>query len=1075
MASIRIGDGSTGLLLKEHLSLDVSILPALTYDVCTGEVKYRNISSSYNFSNGLTLQDSSIKLGGILNENTNIDVSNYIFLIKDQYGDGNNQGNFIVVSEGNVTMWGSEIGDSNNYSYLGFGNGMGNLAFTTSLYVTDGNATPVGLQYGGDYSDTFIDRSLIDKGYLIKYAEPSLGNPSIGGYILSSSSEGVRSWIPNSTPVSAILDWSTNKYIPYPTKTETGGNCYFYTSSAAGFPDYGGILFLNGVFVPNSIIIDTTATGIDIHSTVGNGGNFSSDEGYTLYCTQAGSTVPSSPNVHIDRLSSVGSSNITSDLMEINDNPTTSGSISGSIFKARTGSNVRIDFNPRVAATSGNAYIFDTHNTLTTSRILSLKNHGTEKFYVDASGNAYANGILLGAGGGTNYNFTNGLTLQDSSVKLGGTLLEDVVIQTIATNQTLTFGLYGSTSLFSVSTNFSGLNINDLYTRLNSTSTSFFLGQYGGSGEKALFTDNRTGTDQTGIEYAGDYSSHYIDRSLIDKGYLIKYAEPSLGVPDVSGYILSSTLDGIRHWIPNSGTTPVSATLDWSTNKYVPYTSKQSGINFYTGTTDPDGTDRLNLNADLHVSMLYCVNNSNWTGIYVDNENNNNPGVNIFNGANGDGIYLSNSGFGKGINVVNDGSVGIYIDNDNGTTAGLSIETHFSTGLLIKNTYSQGAGTIGNMLSLSRTQSGTGGADANFISIIDNPTTSGSKTGKILTVTIDTSLRMDFNPRVLVSGENAYILDTCNLLTTSRILSLRNQGTEKFYVDASGNAYANGILLGAGGGGVTPTDNILFWDTENSYYTPYSTKTQGAFYTEYVMPSHNNPLLYDGKILATEFLSYVSGGVGFYADNSGEGYGISVYNSSTGYGIDLTNDWIGTGVSIYNGLTGIGLNISNQSTGTGISISNGSTGYGIDINQYNGTGIRMTNSVGGGGSNSSGTYISLSRTQGGSGNASGDFISINDSPTTSGTVSGKILSVIIDSSVRMEFNPRVNDSSSAIAYKLESNAFLSTPGSKILSVKNNSSERFKITPTATNIICGSSNTFSTVGGVLKIFILMRET
>jgi len=52
-------------------------------------------------------------------------------------------------------------------------------------------------------------------------AEPSLGNPTTDGYVLSSTTTGIRSWTAVSgggvTPVSGILSWNsgTNKYEPY--------------------------------------------------------------------------------------------------------------------------------------------------------------------------------------------------------------------------------------------------------------------------------------------------------------------------------------------------------------------------------------------------------------------------------------------------------------------------------------------------------------------------------------------------------------------------------------------------------------------------------------------------------------------------------------------------------------------------------------------------------------------------------------------------------------------------------------------------------------------------------------------
>jgi hypothetical protein len=87
-------------------------------------------------------------------------------------------------------------------------------------------------------------------------------------------------------------------------------------------------------------------------------------------------------------------------------------------------------------------YFFDTNNALTTTgaKLLSINNHGVEKFYIDKDGNTYANGVLLGSGGGgspdttktpllghygTQYDlskkFNKTDTLPFSQVKLGAT------------------------------------------------------------------------------------------------------------------------------------------------------------------------------------------------------------------------------------------------------------------------------------------------------------------------------------------------------------------------------------------------------------------------------------------------------------------------------------------------------------------------------------------------------------------------------------------------------------------------------------------------------------------------------
>jgi len=106
--------------------------------------------------------------------------------------------------------------------------------------------------------------------------------------------------------------------------------------------------------------------------------------------------------LYINRIAYNGTADVIYDVINILDNPTTSGIVGGSIFKATIVSTTRINFNPRVATGSNAiAYIFDTHNNLNTSgdKLLSIRNQNSEKFYIDKDGEVYANGVHLGAGG----------------------------------------------------------------------------------------------------------------------------------------------------------------------------------------------------------------------------------------------------------------------------------------------------------------------------------------------------------------------------------------------------------------------------------------------------------------------------------------------------------------------------------------------------------------------------------------------------------------------------------------------------------------------------------------------------
>jgi hypothetical protein len=117
------------------------------------------------------------------------------------------------------------------------------------------------------------------------------------------------------------------------------------------------------------------------------------------------------------------------------------------------------------------------------------------------------------------------------------------------------------------------------------------------------------------------------------------------------------------------------------------------------------------------------------------------------------------------------------------------------------------------------------------------------------------TVRLAFQPSVADLGATPYVFDTANALTQigTKLLSVANRGVEKFYIDKEGEAYANGVHLGAGGGGgVTPVDHILDWDSVNSWYAPYATQVSGGFDSSATTPVHTARLNYDGYFHATK-------------------------------------------------------------------------------------------------------------------------------------------------------------------------------------------------------------------------------
>ena len=95
-------------------------------------------------------------------------------------------------------------------------------------------------------------------------------------------------------------------------------------------------------------------------------------------------------------------------------------------------------------------------------------------------------------------------------------------------------------------------------------------------------------------------------------GHTVEKNVPSNAVfTDTKSFtITANATDGYWDLIGTNGTNAVTYAL-------TPYSSKQSGANFYTGSTNPDGNTRLNYNGYLYASKLY----SNGTEVSVNGHN----------------------------------------------------------------------------------------------------------------------------------------------------------------------------------------------------------------------------------------------------------------------------------------------------------------------------------------------------------------------------------------------------------------------------------------------------------------------
>jgi len=196
------------------------------------------------------------------------------------------------------------------------------------------NSTGINLVTGATYKVNGVN--------ILSTKENSLGNPTIDGYILSSTITGTRSWIANSStsPINGLLYWDGTAYNGYTVQT-------------------------NGKF-------DSSST-IPIHYTTSL--NYDGNLYATNFYSSLNSTVTTGSNIN-----SMTASRYIMTLSTIN----------------------RLDFNPLVTdGSTAVAYKFDTSTALITegAKLLSLGNQGVEKVYITKDGDTYVNYLQINGGG----------------------------------------------------------------------------------------------------------------------------------------------------------------------------------------------------------------------------------------------------------------------------------------------------------------------------------------------------------------------------------------------------------------------------------------------------------------------------------------------------------------------------------------------------------------------------------------------------------------------------------------------------------------------------------------------------
>lgn len=111
---------------------------------------------------------------------------------------------------------------------------------------------------------------LYGKDHATNYYELNLGLPPVNGYVLASTTAGVRYWIPlevtSIDPANNILEWNTSKYAAYSLKQLLDPNyAYFYTEDVV--PTFESLLNLDGILRTTGLLSDsiyvTSGTPLD--------------------------------------------------------------------------------------------------------------------------------------------------------------------------------------------------------------------------------------------------------------------------------------------------------------------------------------------------------------------------------------------------------------------------------------------------------------------------------------------------------------------------------------------------------------------------------------------------------------------------------------------------------------------------------------------------------------------------------------------------------------------------------------------------------------------------------------------
>jgi hypothetical protein len=553
------------------------------------------------------------------------------------------------------------------------------------------------------------------------------------------------------------------------------------------------------------------------------------------------------------------------DLISITDIPTNTGTKIGSSLKVYCdvvdNSHLRIELNPRVIDTGGNtAYKFDTVNSLSQAYRSLFYNNGsnpiifTHEGSIDIpSGSEYRiGGIPISTGFSTTlisdvlkFN-ANTYTPYIDKVDAGGIssfgkFYLDTANPTASTRLNYDGYLwatsFNSTNGFFIGQAGSNISLNNLgqYSSVISSveRTRLQPGITSANGSIAYSFDTSTNQTVSGSLLA-QFSNYSVPKFTIDK-------DGNVNIPTGATY----QINGIAL---STGSTPSADILNWSSNKYTPYSSATTNT-IYLGTTNPSSTTRLNLDYSLFPTSINLGNN-----------------ITAYGASTSYPLVVSSTGYGSILNCKGNDNV-----------------------LFLEASGSQTGTNTSSEISIQRTISGSTNLTGPNINILDNPTNSGTRDYKTFSAIIGTTERISLNPRVPDGASAiAYNLDTHNSLSTlgTKLLSIKNSGIEKFYIDYDGYLALNQGLYAGTLDIVSGTDfslvsktgiTIRANDTNRLVLTP--SVNDGATALPYIFDTKNALSTSGAKLLSIKN----NGTEKFYIDKDGEAYANGTHLGAIGY------------------------------------------------------------------------------------------------------------------------------------------------------------------------------------------------